>query len=241
MPNVEREYVTRESLMEATGRDKTMITDKLLDIINTAIYEEPEVGTFIMENFTTYVDVLKQGKYTTESYLNAVMFVSHKLMNKSNQAAYIATFPDRYTTLRHRYVDIDGLTETEFKKKISPYVYAVSKSELVISMLTQAQIPTKLLNMHLLQEAINVEADLMYNARSEMVKEKAASTLITYLGVEEKEAAIQVEVGIKSDERIDKYEELLKSMAEAQLSQMKEGGDVKSLTNIKIVDTEVVE
>jgi NAD-specific glutamate dehydrogenase len=204
------------------------------------IMDEPEVGNLIKDNFLTYSNVLTTGKYPIEKYLNAIKFVSYKLMNMTNRDAYIHTYPDRYKKLKERYVDVEGLTEEEFEKKVSSYVYSVAKSNLVVSILSQVQIPTKLLNMGLLQEAINTEASLMRNARSEIVREKAANTLIQYLGQEE-DNRIQADVGYKKDDIIEQYELAMKNMVEEQLSQIRKGADVKQIANAPIVEAEVIE
>jgi len=39
--------------------------------------------------------VSQQGKWKAEDYLNAVVFVSHKLTGLSNAEAYKRTFPER--------------------------------------------------------------------------------------------------------------------------------------------------
>jgi len=232
--------VTKEELMEALDRDSTTITDELVTSINMIILDEPEAGSLIRENFLGYSHVLQSGKYSMSAYLSAVSFVSYKLMNMTNFDAYCKTFPKRYEKLRFRYVDTEGLSEEDFEKKVSSYVYAVAKSKMVTTMLGQVQIPTKLLNMGLLQEAINVEAGLMRGAKSEIVREKAANTLIQYLGQEE-EYKIQADVGYRKDEIIDQYEFAMKKMVEAQMEEIGKGADVKTIANAKIIEVEVVE
>jgi hypothetical protein len=232
--------ITKEELVEALGKSKTVITDELVATINLIILDEPEIGSFIKDNFITYARVLQGGKYSIDKYLNAIKFCSYKLMNMTNQQSYMHTYPERYERLRKRYMDVEGLTKTEFNKKVSSYVASVASGPLVTGILTQVQIPTKLLNMHVLQEAINVETELMRNARSETVKEKAANTLITYLGVEE-ENRIQLDLGYKKDDIIDQYELAMKRMVEEQLDQIHKGADVKQIANAQIVEAEVVE
>ena len=232
--------ITKETIMSALGRDKTVITDELITNLNLIIADEPEIGTMISENFVTYIGILKGGKFTLDKYLDAITFVSYKLMNLTNMDAYCKTYPDRYEKLRFRYVDTEGLSEDEFEKRVSSYVYAVAKGKLVTSILSQVQLPTKLLNMGLLQEAINTEASLMRSARSEIVREKAANTLIQYLGAED-ENRIQLDMGYKKDDVIEQYEVAMKKMVEEQLVQIKAGADVKQIANAAIIEAEVEE
>ena len=232
--------ITKEEIINALGKDKTLVSDELVDTINMIMSDEPEIGSMIKDNFLSYTNVLRSSKYSLVNYLKAVTFVSYKLMNLSNLEAYTKTYPDRYEKLRIRYVDVEGLSIEEFEKKVSSYVYAVAKSKLVTTILSQVQIPTKLLNMGLLQEAINVEADLMYNAKSEIVREKAANTLIQYLGQEE-ENKIQIDIGYKKDDIIDQYEAAIKNMVEEQLVEIKKGADVKKIANVRTIEAEVID
>jgi len=230
--------ISKQEIMEALGRDKTTITDELVTTLNMIILDEPEVGDLIGENFLTYGRVLNSGKYSITKYFTAIKYCSFKMMNMTNIEAYRHTYPDRYERLRERYIDMEGYTQEDFEKKVSSYVYAVSSSKLVTTILSQIQIPTKILNMGVLQEAINVEASLMRSARSETVREKAANTLIQYLGGDE-ENKIQIDIGYRKDDIIDQYEAAMLRMAEEQLGQIRKGADVKQIANAQILEAEV--
>ena len=234
------ETLTKSEIMETLGKDGTVITDDLVSRLNMIILDEPEVGNLISENFLTYGRVLNSGKFSIEKYLNAVKFCSYKMMNMSNIDSYKNTYPERAERLRERYMDVEGLTQEEFHQKLSTYVSSVANSKLVTTILSQVQIPTKILNMGLLQEAINVEATLMRSARSEIVKEKAANTLIQYLGQEE-DNKIQIDIGYKKDDIIDQYEQAMKNMVEEQLAQIHKGADVKQIANVRTVEAEIIE
>jgi len=56
---------------------KNAVTQTLVDKINT-ISSEPLIAEQIRDNFISYTGVLKEGKFKTEDYLNAVAFVSTK-------------------------------------------------------------------------------------------------------------------------------------------------------------------
>ena len=234
------ETLTKSEIMETLGKDGTVITDDLVSRLNMIILDEPEVGNLISENFLTYGRVLNSGKFSIEKYLNAVKFCSYKMMNMTNIDSYKSTYPERAERLRERYMDVEGLSEEEFHQKLSTYVSSVANSKLVTTILSQVQIPTKILNMGLLQEAINVEATLMRSARSEIVKEKAANTLIQYLGQEE-DNKIQIDIGYKKDDIIDQYEQAMKNMVEEQLAQIHKGADVKQIANVRTVEAEIIE
>ncbi len=234
--------LTKEQIQEVYSNNKKgLITDELVDTINNAIGIGREEATELaIENFITYQHILSDARYSIEQYLNAIKFISCKMMDMTNIDAYQFTYPDRYEKYRFKAMDIEGLSEEDFRASIGSYVSAVAKGKLVTTILSQVQIPTKLLNMGLLQEAINVEATLMRSARSEIVREKAANTLISYLGQEE-ENQIQIDVGYKKDDIIEQYETAMKLMVEEQLDQIRKGADVKQIANAQIMEAEVVE
>jgi hypothetical protein len=231
-------HITKDLIVEKTGKPKSAIPDELVDEINDIIDRKPEVGDLFMDNFLNYTNVLKNSRYSINQYLNAVKFVTAKLMGYTNVDAYAYTHPERY----EKYVDAlhkKGITdENEIQRAVSPYAQSVATGKLVSTMLSQVQIPTKLLNLGVLQEAINVEVNLMHNARSEQVREKAANTLIQYLGSEDMNR-IEIDIGFKKDSIIEDYEKAMLMMTEQQLDVIKQGGDVKQVANAVIYEAKV--
>ena len=71
---------------------------------------------------------LEKAQFKTEDYLNAVAFVSYKLMGHSNQEAYFKTFPTRYQ---------DMLAAGKSQKDISSFVSIYAKGKLVNLILEQ--------------------------------------------------------------------------------------------------------
>jgi hypothetical protein len=231
-------HITKDLIVEKTGKPKSAIPDELVDEINDIIDRKPEVGDLFMDNFLNYTNVLKNSRYSINQYLNAVKFVTAKLMGYTNVDAYAYTHPERY----EKYVDAlhkKGITdENQIQRAVSPYAQSVASGKLVSTMLSQVQIPTKLLNLGVLQEAINVEVNLMHNARSEQVREKAANTLIQYLGSEDMNR-IEIDIGFKKDSIIEDYEKAMLMMTEQQLDVIKQGGDVKQVANAVIYEAKV--
>ena len=130
-------------------------------------------GKLIRDNFLSYSDILKNGNYKTQDYINAVIYVSYKITGRTNTEAYFLTFPDRHAKLRAK-----GTSD----KDISAYVSAFNRGELVQQMLNRAMIPSWLLNQNVYQEAVNTQLELMRNAKSERVRFMAADSLMNHLG-----------------------------------------------------------
>lgn len=221
----------KEQILQAVPESKRhLITEDLLSTIEEATKVEG-VGEAMLENFLTYASVLQTGNYSMHNYINAIRFITHKLSGVSNLRAYTLAYKDKYASLRAKY---SSLTIEEFHSKISPYVHAVAKGKLVSTILSQVQIPMRILNLGLLQEALNVEAELMRNAKSETVREKAANTLINYLGQDEGKVELQITAD-KSD-MIAKWEEAMKGIVRDKRLAVQQGADLKMIANAGVID-----
>ena len=83
-------------------------------------------------------------------------------------------------------------------KDIASYVTAYNKSKLVNLIFEQTLIPSHVLNQDLYQRALNVQADLMINAKSEKVRCDAANSLLTQLKAPEVKK-VELDIGVKED------------------------------------------
>ena len=99
--------------------------------------------------------------------------------------------------------------------KIAPYATIYSKGKLVNELLAQAAVPVSILNADLFQEALNVEAHLMKNARSETVKQLAAKTILEILKPEEIQK-VELDIGLKENDVIKDLREVTMRLAEEQ-------------------------
>lgn len=181
------------------------VTQDLVDKLNT-IAKDPVMAEDIKKNFVSYSAILKEGKFKIDEYMNAVAYVSYKIMGNSNQDAYAKTFPKRYADLVAR-----GATA----KDISSYVSAYNKGKLVNMILEQSLVPSWVLNQHLFQEALNTQADLMRNAQSEKVKTEAANSLLTALQ-KPKDTKFQINIGETENAGMKEMRDLLTELAENQ-------------------------
>jgi hypothetical protein len=167
------------------------VSQEVADIINGAI-GEPEFIANFRENLIGYQSVLTQGKFKLGSYVDAVKYVSHKLMGANNITCYSRSFPDKIAEFKRRNI-VD--------KDISSYVCAYNKSKLVNLILAQALIPTHVLNADIYQEAINIQLDLARNANSEKVRSDACNSLLVQLKPPEIKK-IELDIGVKGDDSI---------------------------------------
>lgn len=208
---------------------RTSATQGLVDMLNTVSTNQQE-AELIRENFLGYTAVLSEGKYKTEDYLNAVKYVSFKLMNCSNEEAYVKTFPQRYQRM---------VKEGVKPKDIGSYVYAYSKNKLVNRIMEQTMVPSWVLNQDIFQEAINTQASLMRNLDASFkVRSDAANSLLTHLA-KPKEAGPLINLDMRDTSGMKEMKELLVRMAQQQQGLIKEGVTAKDIAAAIIIDVEV--
>lgn len=207
----------------APKKTRSLITQDLVDKIN-GWNEDPKLLGAFADNVLTYINVLKTGKYRIEEYLNAVRFVSYKLIGHSDIDAYAITFPDRY----QRLVD-EGVSRND----IAPYVSIYRKTQLVVKVFEQTIIPTHVLNAPMHQEALNIAMDIAVNGRSEVARVNACNTILSNTKPPET-AKIELDVSIDKGSVIDDYEEAMRAMVEQQKVLIEQGGDLKAITNASI-------
>lgn len=190
---------------------KGNISQHLMDKINATL-ADPNMGESIRENLVSYTHVMRDGKFKMEQYIDAVRYISHKLMGASNFEAFIKTFPDRYQTFLNNGVST---------KDIHSYVSAYNKNKLVNLIYEQTLIPTYVLNADVFQKAINVQADLMLNAKSEKVRCDAANSLLNHLKRPEAHK-VELNLGVNGG-AIEELREITAQLAAKQQQLIQDG------------------
>lgn len=204
---------------------KKTISKELIDGVNQVL-TSPDTLETLRDNIVSYTSVMQEGKFSIKQYLNAVHYVSHKLLGASNRDAYLKTFPDKYTRWKGQ-----GITE----KVISAYVSGYNKTKLVNLIYAQTLVPVHVLNADIHQQAINAQADLMMNARSEMVRSTAANSLMIHLKPPES-TKIELDVTHKTDDAID----ALRATTAALVKQQKEALEKGIATPKQIAEAPLV-
>lgn len=156
------------------------------------VLSDPDMYEVYRENILSYAHVMNEGKFKLTSYIDAVKYVSQKLMNKTNKAAFFATFPAKIQDWTMRGVE---------EKDQASYITAYHKSKLVQILLEQAYIPSWIINQDAYQKAINTQVTLMTTANSEKVRSDAANSILTHLKPPETQK-VELDIGVKEDSSI---------------------------------------
>jgi len=209
---------------------KNMVNQSLVDVINKSV-DDPMVVDEYRENFITYASVLRQGKYKMSDYVNAVKFVTYKLLDHTDIDAYIATFPDRYRRLQEKGLDKEGMY---------PYANRFKSSKLIASIMEQTIIPSYILNAPLYQKALNELSKIMCNSKSDIARVNAASAILQHTKAPEI-SKIQLDIGVGQSSVIDDLRRSVEELTNAQLSSLKAGRALKEIAESKIIDVDVEE
>jgi hypothetical protein len=209
------------------------INQELIDQINTTL-SDPDMYEHYRDNLLSYTRVMADGKFKVSEYINAVKYVSHKLMGRTHIESYSLTFPDKIARFTAQGVA---------PKDIASYVTAYNKSKLVNLIFEQTLIPSYVLNQDLYQKALNVQAELMVTARSEKVRSDAAAHLMNALKQPEV-SKVELDVSVKEDSSISQLRAATLALA-AQQRQLVQSGAMNAQevahSKLHVVDVQAKE
>ena len=211
---------------------KKSVNQELMDQINTTL-ADPELYESYRDNLVGYTSVMADGRFKISNYIEAVKYVSHKLMGCTNIDAYVKTFPDKYARF---------LAQGVVAKDIASYVTAYNKSKLVNLIFEQTMIPHYVLNQDMYQKALNVQAELMTTANSEKVRCDAANSLLTHLKMPETQK-VELDLKIKEDGSIAALRATTLELAKMQRLMVESGAmNAQEIAHGKLViDADFVE
>jgi len=224
--------LTMEMFQQALpDKVKKSVNQELIDQINKTLADPEEFETY-RDNLLSYTRVMADGRFKVTEYVNAVRYVSHKLIGATNIEAYTKTFPDKYA----RFV-AQGVQA----KDIASYCTAYNKSKLVNLIFEQTLIPSYVLNQDLYQKALNQQAYLMLNAKSEKVQTDAANSLITALKMPER-TKVELDINLKEDSSIAALRAATMELARAQRLAMQSGSvSAQEVAHSRVVMADVVD
>lgn len=198
---------------------KSAVTPAFVDKLNNMV-ADPLIAAEVERNFITYSKVLSEGKYKTGDYLNAVAYVTYKLLGHTNQDAYKYTFPDRYRDMVARSYDA---------RQISSFVSAYHKGQLVSSILQQSIVPAWVLHQGKFHEAIGVLAEVALDTTA-LNKDRvaAADSLAKHLTAPVAKE-INLNLGVQESSGMVEMKTMMAEMARQQKEMIENGADVRTI------------
>ncbi|AZU99662.1 hypothetical protein SBP1_gp070 [Vibrio virus vB_VspP_SBP1] len=206
-----------------------LIDQQYVDDVN-ALINDPDTASFVRDTLISSSDVIKQGRYTFEQYINACKYATFKSMGETNISSFIKTFPDKYQ---------DWLAQGKSDKEISRYVSAFANSKCVEEVIKKVSISFYVQNMDIRQKALNVQAEIMMTATSEKVRSDAANSVLTHTKPpEEENAKLQVDINVnENSSHVGELRETMRKMAELQQQIIAGGG----MTAQQVAHTPIIE
>lgn len=204
---------------------RTLITQEFIDKLEAGVNDSVVAEQF-KENFVTYLNVLSKGKYKMEDYINAVKYVSFKLLGYSNINAYIATFPERYERLK-----------AEGQTQIEAFVSMYNKNKLVMQIYEQTIVPSYILNAPMHQQALNTLAAMIIDDDVRgMTKVKACEAILQYTKQPDVVKG-ELTIGIEQSDTINDLREITENLADTYRMMLeKKGMKLKDVAEANIID-----
>ena len=221
--------ITEEQLKNALpAKFKSLSTEELSNKLNQ-VSNDPFFAERFRENLLSYTNVLQDSRYSIDEYINAVGYVSYRLMGYNKEESYKRTFPQRYAQL---------IVLGKKPNEISPYITAYNKTKLVNQLMEQAMIPSWVLNQEFYQEAINKNVSLMRTAKSEKVQQMAAESLLKYLGKPESKDMPMINIDLRENNGLDDLKRSIAELAQTQKDLIQKGMPTKVIAEQVIVRDE---
>ena len=205
---------------------RTLITQEFVDNLENCA-KDTGIAEEFKNNFITYLSVLSKGKYKMADYINAVKFISFKLLGYTDIDAYAATFPDRY----QRLVE-------EGQEQIYAFSSMYAANKLVTSIYAQTMVPTYVLNAPLHQEAINKLAEMIRKPNiTDFNKIRACEAILQHTKQPEVIKG-ELTIGIEQSDTIEDLREITENLAETYKTLLKkEGMTLREIADADIIDT----
>ena len=217
-----------EVLSIVPRQHKSKITQEFIDTLNGMV-KDPIMAEVYQKNVITYADVLRDGRFKLTDYVNAVMYVSYKMMGLGNLAAYQKVFPDKCRDMVARNLS---------QKDMQAYAAMFNKNKLVTLIYEQTLIPDHIMYASVRHRAIAAQANLL-NSSNEHVVQKAADSLMNHLKAPES-AKISIEMGAKDSGVLSDLTNALNVLSKKQSDAIAIGShSVKEIAHSRIIEGEL--
>lgn len=198
----------------------------VMDDLNQAIGENPQIAQTLRNNLFTHVRALKEG-VSLARYLSAVKFVSFRLAGEDVNTAWKKTFPKRYAELL-----ANGATNKVIEKAGKNY----NSTPLVGKLYEETSIPAWIMNQDLFNKALLTQAELMETAKSEKVRSDAANSVLTHLKRPES-VKTSVEVELSDTNVVKDLSRIMQALADQQRMKIIEGSSTTEQLAVSVLDT----
>lgn len=209
----------------------TAVNQQFVDKLNN-IASDPLVAEEFEKNFVSYGKVLLEGRFKTDDYMNAVSYVTYKMLGHNNQDAFALTFPDRIRNMTAKGYD---------KKQISSYVAAYHKGQLVTAILQQTIVPAWVLHQTKFHDAVGALHEILTDTGA-LNKDRvaAADSLMKHL-TPPVAKEVNINLGVQESSGMAELRNEILRVAEQQQQLVMEGFSVKAIAEAPLIEGSATE
>lgn len=223
--------LTAEELKKRFPSKSKTITDETVQLINDANSDPNFNGDEFLNTMYDYENVMYKNKASIKEFITALKF-----------CAYLEAEGDNYTEAYKRARANDEFviarmnmpTDSSEYKELTFAASRYRKTPMVKDILTQADMPLYLMFQGARYKAVKTLADEMLTAQYSKDRINAADKLLTHVKPPEN-AKVELDVSVKQDSIIDKYEAMITNLVKTQQEQIASGQDLHKVTNVAII------
>jgi hypothetical protein len=227
----EKTTVTKEELVKRFPAKKNTVTPEVVELINEANNNPDFNGDEFLENMMTYQSIMLNNSGSLVEYVNALKFCAFLEADVSNytEAYKRARANDRFVMERAN-LPKDSTGYKELTNAASRY----RKTPMVRDILTQAEMPLYLMFQGARYSAVSKLVTEMEDAQFSKDRISAAKAILEHVKPPEN-MKVELDIGVKQDNIIDRYESMINDLVQHQKKEIAEGKDLAEITNMSIV------
>lgn len=228
-----KSVVTEQFLKDKFPSKAKTIDETTVEMINRANNDPEFNGDEFVNQMITYRDVMTKNSASMQEYINALKFCAYLEATEDNYTqAYIKARSHEDFVIQRMNMPTDSSGYKELTNAASRY----RKNPMVKDILIMADMPLYLMFQGARYQAVSVLATEMHTAMYSKDRIAAADKLLTHVKPPEN-IKVELDVGVKQENMIDKYEAMINQLVIAQKDQIAAGGDLKAIANVAIVHT----
>lgn len=229
--------LTKEELQKRFPTKAKTITDETVELISAANNDPNFNGDEFLNTMYDYENVMYKNKASLKEYITALKFCAYLEAEGDNytEAYKRARANDEFVIARR-----DADTSSDQYRELTYAASRYRKTPMVRDILTQADMPLYLMFQGARYKAVKTLADEMIGAAYSKDRINAADKLLTHVKPPEN-AKIELDIGVQTENIIDRYESMINDLVKTQRQQIADGGDLKDVTNVDIIHKEHIE
>jgi hypothetical protein len=233
----EKTQVTTEELIRRFPAKKATITDEVAELINQANNDPEFNGDEFLENMMTYQNVMIKNSGSLVEFINALKFCAYLEADVNNYTeAYKRARANDDFVIERANLPKDSSEYRELTNAASRY----RKTPMVRDILTQAEMPLYLMFQGARYSAVSKLVTEMDEAPFSKDRISAAKAILEHVKPPEN-LKVELDVGIKQDNVIDRYENMISELVAHQKEEIANGADLHDITNISIINSDAVD